>query len=317
MGGLATCRGSSIAQQPPQLTQRQQQLIASIHWQHGPCEAKLGSVATIKVPDGYQFTDGQGARAYQEMAAQPPNPKVLGMLLPSGDKDQWSVFFSYDDMGYVKDDEKDTIDADGILENIKAGTEESNKYRVSHGGSPMHVVGWEEKPSYSSQTHRLTWALRANDKDGDIINYNSRILGRGGVMSANLVVDPTELQTTLPTYLTLLEGFKFVPGQTHADWRQGDKVAEYGLSALVAGGALAVAAKTGLLGKLLKPLLIGGALLLGALAKAFRWITGRKPATEDGTNPNLESQSPPAPASVPEATSPSPDKPAPESPPTP
>ena len=64
-------------------------------------------------------------------------------------------------------------------------------------------------------------------------------------------------------------------GESYAEYRKGDKVAEYGLTALIAGGTLAVAAKTGLLGKLIKPIIIG-VVALGAVLKKF-WgkITGR------------------------------------------
>ncbi len=69
----------------------------------------------------------------------------------------------------------------------------------------------------------------------------------------------------------------FEDGQRYADFREGsDKVAGYGLAALVAGG---VASKVGLFGKLLafllafKKLLIGGVVaLLAGIGKLF----GRK-----------------------------------------
>jgi len=43
----------------------------------------------------------------------------------------------------------------------------------------------------------------------------------------------------------VLRGYSFNAGETYADWRQGDKVAEYGLAALILGGAAAVATKKG------------------------------------------------------------------------
>jgi uncharacterized membrane-anchored protein len=45
---------------------------------------------------------------------------------------------------------------------------------------------------------------------------------------------------------------RFVSGQRYSEWREGDKVAAFGLVALVAGGAGLAAGKLGLLGKLWK-----------------------------------------------------------------
>jgi len=63
-----------------------------------------------------------------------------------------------------------------------------------------------------------------------------------------------------PKYKDSLAGFNFKTGNTYAEFRQGDKLAGYGLTALVAGGAAAVAVKTGLfkyIGKFLIFILAG------------------------------------------------------------
>ena len=65
----------------------------------------------------------------------------------------------------------------------------------------------------------------------------------------------TVLARVVPLVKGILTGFRFREGQRYAEWRSGDKVAQYGLGALVVGGGTAVAAKTGLLAKLWKPIL--------------------------------------------------------------
>lgn len=269
----------------PGLTPKQQQLLASIKWQEGPCDAKIGSVATIKVPKGYHFTAGDGARAYMELNGNPRNPQMEGLLEPTaeGPGNEWLLTFSYDPVGYVKDDEKDKIDANAILESIKEGTAESNKERAKMGVPPLEIVGWDTPPFYDAQKNRLSWAIRGQSQGQFVLNYNSRLLGRGGVMSANLIVEPKDLQKVMPEYNKLLSGYAYAPGQTYGEFRSGDKVAEYGLAALVTGGAIAVAAKTGLLGKLIKPLIIGVVVVGGVFAKMFRSIFGRKSTDETGT----------------------------------
>ena len=57
------------------------------------------------------------------------------------------MLFEFSDVGYVKDDEKDKLDADKLLASIKRGTAEANKERVRAGNPPLEIVGWEVPPS--------------------------------------------------------------------------------------------------------------------------------------------------------------------------
>jgi uncharacterized membrane-anchored protein len=50
----------------------------------------------------------------------------------------------------------------------------------------------------------------------------------------------------LAAFRNVLGGCSFSTGQTYAEYRPGDKVAKYGLAALVVGGAAVGAAKFGL-----------------------------------------------------------------------
>src|SRR6266704_459989 len=67
-----------------------------------------------------------------------------------------------------------------------------------------------------------------------------------GVMEVVLIVQPDQLSDTLPAFRNLLAGYSFQSGQSYAEYRPGDKVAKYGLAALVVGGAAVGAAKLGL-----------------------------------------------------------------------
>ena len=117
-----------------------------------------------------------------------------------------------------------------------------------------------------------------------MVNYNTRLLGRRGVMEVQLVVDPDKLSTSLPEFKQLLKGFQFKTGEKYAEYRQGDKLATYGLAALVTGGAVAVAAKTGLLTAAILFFKKFAKLLVVAVLAALGWIkrlvTGRRPPSE-------------------------------------
>jgi uncharacterized membrane-anchored protein len=178
-------------------------------------------------------------------------------------------------MGYVKDDEK--IDADELLKSLKESDGPANEQRRSLGMSELYTEGWLVPPHYDMTTKRLEWGLRLRDSSGaQTINYTSRLLGRSGVMSAILVSDPAAVGSDMEVFRRHLAGFAFVPGQTYSEYTSGDKVAEYGLGALVLGGAAAAAAKSGLLkslGKFIWVIVLG---VVAAISAVFKKLTGKK-----------------------------------------
>ena len=200
------------------------------------------------------------------------------------DDDSWFAIFEFDESGYVKDDEKDKLDADAMLQSIQKGTEESNKIRETKGWPPFHVTGWSQKPFYSLETHNLTWAILGQSQEqgkppDETLNYSTRLLGRHGVMKVELVVSPNIAAQAVPEFNSLLEGFSFTPGQKYADWRSGDKIAKYGLAALIVGGAGAAAVNTGLFLKFWK-LIVAGFVALSTFLKRIlayikRLLTGK------------------------------------------
>jgi uncharacterized membrane-anchored protein len=259
--------------------------IGQLKFINGPAKVQLGTIAELDLPAGFQFLDQSQMRQYKTLIRELYNGNELGVVLPTNDNQEWALIFTFSDVGYVKDDEKDKLDASALLSNIKEGTKNANEERRKKGYETIQVVGWDQPPFYDEQSHNLTWALRgkvdgAPAGEGDILNYNSRILGRKGVMSANLILDPKDLTATLPTYKTLLTKFSYKSGEKYSEFRAGDKVAAYGLAALIGGGAVAVAAKTGLLGKFLKPIIAGIVVLFGAIGSFFKKIFGGGTQTE-------------------------------------
>ncbi len=249
----------------------------------GPAKARLGTVAQFDVPAGYVFIDGKDYQAILESEGEPVSGRELGYLSPTNE--HWSVVFSFSDIGYVKDDEKDKLaaDADKILDQIKRGTAEANKLRVRAGHSPIEVVGWELPPKYDETSHNLEWAIRGSVEGRPLLNYNTRLLGRKGVMQVVLILKPEQLTETLPVFRNLLAGYSYQTGQTYAEFRPGDKIAKYGLGALVVGGAAVGAAKLGLFAWLAVLLKKGWKLIVVALAavatfvkKLFGKLTGRQ-----------------------------------------
>jgi len=190
------------------------------------------------------------------------------------------VIFEFDSVGYVKDDEKDALDSKAILDSIKTGTEHSNEERRKRGWATMEILGWHAQPRYDPVTNNLTWAIRGSSEGDEVVNYSVRLLGRRGVMDVDLVLDPTQVASTVPEFDQLLTGFEFTSGNRYAEFMAGDKIAEYGLTALVAGGAGAALAKSGLLAKLWKVLVFGAVAAVAALKRVLGALSGKKPAEE-------------------------------------
>ena len=247
----------------------------------GPAKANLEKTAQIDVPLGYRFLDGKSTRALLKAEGEPVSGSERGWLRPTNA--DWSIVFEFSDIGYVKDDDKDSLNADKLLAAIKRGNAEANKERVRMGSAPVEVVGWEIPPKYNSETHNLEWAIRGICEGQPILNYNTRLLGRKGVMEVVLIVEPDKLATTLPTFRDLMAGYSFQTGHTYAEYRQGDKLAKIGLGALVVGGAAVGAAKLGLfawLAVLLKKgwklIVIAFVAIVTAIKKFFARLFGGK-----------------------------------------
>lgn len=256
--------------------------VDSIKWVEGPAAAPLGNQATIQVPEGYIFANGDDTRKLMEQMQNSISGAEQGFLAKKGER--WFIVFEYSDSGHVNDADKDKLDADAILKSLRAATEEDNKARKERGWETMTIEGWETKPAYNTETHNIEWATRLSTGKDVSINHNFRILGRTGVMSAVLVAGPDEIAAAAPVAReALASGFAYNPGKTYAEFRQGDKVAKYGLIGLITAGAGVVAVKSGLLKYLWKFIVVGVAAVAGAVKKLFGRKSTNTSAFRDST----------------------------------
>jgi len=247
------------------------------HPVEGPNHVSLGHELSLELPAGFYFLEKKEADEMMRRFGNQDDSSLLGIVLKPDSS--WIVTVSFDAEGYIKDEDGEKLDADEILKAIREGTEEGNKYREEHGFKPMHVDGWSEPPHYDRKVHHLIWAVKGSDADGTSINFNTRILGRRGYASLNLIDDPDKLAQSKLEAATLLGVTHFDSGARYEDFNEkSDKVAEYGLAALVAGGAGAAAlklAKVGLLakfgGKLLALLIAGKKAVVAAFIALGAW----------------------------------------------
>ncbi len=268
--------GADAPQEPPK-----------VKWTPGPAAVDLGdAIAQVQLPESLAFAGPEDTRRLLEKMGNTTDGSEMGLVVSKADDENWFIVFEWRPIGFVKDDEKDKIDADAILKSIREGTEEANEDRKKRGMPALHVVGWVEPPRYDAQTHNLTWAtLARNDAGGESVNYNVRVLGREGMMAVTFVDDPKNLAKAKPAVDGVIGAFSYKSGKRYSEWVPGDKVAEYGLTALVAAGAGVAAVKLGFfaflakfLGKSIK-LVVAGLAALGALvAKFWNALRGRASA---------------------------------------
>jgi uncharacterized membrane-anchored protein len=283
----------------------------------GPADVPLGTQGLLKLPAGHLFVpQPQAAAMLRAMGNPGRDPSLLGLVFPQPGAagGGWLMTLRFEDAGFVKDDDAREWNADELLKSFREGTEASNAERVQLGGVPVEIVGWAEKPAYDAATHRLVWAMASRDKNAPAaepqdVNYNTYVLGREGYFKLNLVTSLPDLPAHKPAAATMLAALAFNDGKRYADFNSStDRVAEYGLAALVVGVAakkLGLIAVVGLfLAKFAKVILLGVA-VFGA--GAVKLLKRRKPPLAPTlATPAHADQPAPAAASHPSADTPKP-----------
>lgn len=249
---------------------QEQQTVDTLPWVKGPTAQAVGSHASIQVPKGAMFLDTTGTQELLRMTQNTPDP---GAVTIASQDLTWFAILKYDDTGHIADDE--AIDGDALFKSMKDNEVAANEEKGRLGFGKLFLDGWSVEPHYDNQTRNLEWGLKLHDEKGNqMINYTTRTLGREGLVAATLVTDPNAFNGDLADFRQAMSGLTFNAGQTYAEFRQGDRTAEYGLAALVAGGAAAAAVKSGAGKGLFKMLFVGIAAAFAAVVGFFKRLFG-------------------------------------------
>jgi uncharacterized membrane-anchored protein len=245
---------------------------ASLEFRRGKITLGDG-LAVLNVPEGFRYLDPEQAeRLLVDAWGNPPGAKTLGMLLPGagvvGDA-AWGVVITYDEDGYVKDDEADEINYDELLAAMRESTREGNEERRKLGYEPVELVGWAAPPRYDRAAHKLYWAkeLKFGDAAERTLNYDIRALGRRGVLSLNAVASAGQLKQVEAAMQDVLKIVEFNEGHRYSDYVPGVDAAKAGLFKVLLGALLA--------GK--KFVLLGLAAVGALLWKFFKGKSGSQP----------------------------------------
>lgn len=252
--------------------------MRKLPWQEGPATGDVGTRSKLQIPEGARLLPESSGSRFLELTGNLPEPGDTVLV-----RDHWWATLSFNDAGYVKDDEK--LDPDALLKALRENDEESNKERTKRGMATLTNDGWIVPPHYDPETKFLEYGLRLRSSDSPqpVVNYTMRLLSRRGYETVTLVTRPETLTADVQELHQMLNtGFKFNPGETYGEFKPGDHVAEFGLGALVLGGAAAAAVKAGWFKGLLAvlaagwKLVVAGVVAVGAgIKKMFGRSTSR------------------------------------------
>jgi uncharacterized membrane-anchored protein len=262
----------------PEAAAAEEQALPEFKYSTGNVELP-NKVATLHLGEKYHYLDPGEANKLLQIWGNPPDEVTQGAIIPADvnplSEGGWAVFLTYTDDGHIDDSDANEIDYDDLLKDMKEGVEDSNAERKKAGYQEMHLIKWAEPPRYDAAGKRLYWAKEIASADNfHSLNYDVRVLGREGVLSMEAVAPMDQIEQVRTEMRPMLEVAEFNEGYRYAEFNsKTDRLAEYGLGALVAGG---VAAKFGLFGKLfafllakIKVIIVGLAAIGGYIAKLF------------------------------------------------
>lgn len=240
LAALAVAASTFAAAQPGDRA-AQEATFRSLKWLAPGAVGQVDGKAEFKVTEGYTFLGTADTDKFLQLNGNIPPGNSYTVATTKGN---WFGILHFEAEGYVKDDEK--IDADQLLAALKEQNAAANEVRRKQGYPSLVLEGWQFAPRYDTENKRLEWGTRLRGEDQQLtVNVSTKILGRSGYTSAILVTAPQTAEQDLVDFKSALKNFQYVPGEKYSEWKPGDKVAAYGLGALVLGGAAAVATSKG------------------------------------------------------------------------
>ncbi|THU40929.1 DUF2167 domain-containing protein [Niastella caeni] len=235
-------------------------------------------IAQLNVPQGFKYLNAEQSNfVLTDLWGNPPQENIMGMLFPEAGgpyaDSSYAFIIKYNPMGYVKDEDADKINYDEMLTEMQKEEKDANAERLKQGYPSIHIVGWAQKPFYDKTNKVLHWAKRIQfgTEDHQTLNYDIRILGRKGILSMNAVASMSELEMVKKDINKVLHIAEFTDGNKYSDFDPKiDKVAAWGIGALVAGKVLAKVGAFAFLGKFLKVIILGIGALIAGLIKFFK-----------------------------------------------
>jgi uncharacterized membrane-anchored protein len=251
----------------------------SLIYKTGTIELESGN-ATITVPAGFRYLDKQQSiYVLTDLWGNPADSSILGMLVPENrgvlDTNSWVFTISFDEIGYVKDDDADDIDYDDLLKEQQEEFKAINPERIANGYEPIEFIGWASSPHYDKDKKILHWAkeLKFGTNSLNTLNYNLRVLGRKGVFMLNAIASMNALPEVESNIDKVIGSVEFKDGHKYSDFLPDvDNVATWTIGGLVAGKILAKVGFFALIAKFWKLIALA---IAGAGGGIWKYIKNR------------------------------------------
>jgi uncharacterized membrane-anchored protein len=246
----------------------------SLTYKTGKIEFPTGH-ASLNVPKGYKFLDGKQTQyVLKDLWGNPEDTSILGAILPEKrgvlEDKSWMFVVTYNEEGFIKDDDADDINYDDLLVDMKEDIAAENIERAKTGYDSYELVGWASKPYYDSNLKVLHWAkeMKFAKATTNTLNYDLRVLGRKGMFNISAVANMSELAEVKASIPNIVNSVQYENSYKYSDFDSStDNIAAWTIGGLVAGKVLAKVGFFAIFLKYIKFILIGLAAAFGAVKK--------------------------------------------------
>jgi uncharacterized membrane-anchored protein len=246
--------------------------LRNLHWQTGTRQLAQ-SHGSFAVPPHAKMLTGADATRFDEAINGQGDSDSEGVVVA----DHRTLYLSYDDSGHVTADDWNDVDAHKMLADMKQSTDDGNAERTKSGVAAFHVDRWVQPPVYDAAHASVRWIVGMHDDGGQtFINAVALALGRHGYERFTLVSDGKNPAADRSALAAFTNDYSFDRGSRFGDYVQGDKLAGFGLAALVGTAAGVTLAKTGMFAaillfakKFIILILAAGAALFGRFRRMF------------------------------------------------
>ena len=206
--------------------------LKSLHWTDGEKLTLPNSRASLNTPPEFRQLLGKDASTMWEVLGGVEAPPGIEAMIYDP-KSETIVYFLKHGDGFVRLDDWADIDADEMLKSISESTEAENARRRENGVSPLHIVGWAERPHLDREKNTVQWAIESREGEtGTNVNRVSLMLLRSGYEKLIWIGSKRDDDTGL--LKAGQDNFIANQGTRYTDFKPGDKVADYGIAGLVA-----------------------------------------------------------------------------------
>lgn len=202
------------------------------------------SNSILKLPSNYGLVLGEEALEIYRIDEEPIGEDLEAYVCEANTFDD-TMLFRYVDDGYVSLHDWEEIDSKILLEGIISNTEKDNEVRRKRGLEEITNIVWLQEPTLNRETKTVYWATNALCGNEPLVNAIALRLGRKGYERISWVTSPSTFVPFGGHLEVMLQAHSFEPGNRYSDYEVGDKIAEYGVAALVAGSVGAKVFKAG------------------------------------------------------------------------